>query len=47
MLDGDGGTQFKLGCQLYCNILSHSDELISRSDDIISRFDDIISRSDE
>ena len=41
------GTQFKWGCQLYCNIISRSDELRNRSDDIISHSDDIISRSDE
>ena len=46
-LDGDGGTQLKWGCQLYCNIISCSDELISRSYDIISDSDDIISRSDD
>ena len=36
-LDGDGGIQFLLGCDLglHCNIISRSDELISRSDDII------------
>ena len=30
------------GCQLYCYIISHFDELIRRSNDIISRSDDIL-----
>ena len=44
---GDGDIKYMWGCNLNCNIISYSDDIMICSNELISRSDDVISRSDD